>query len=139
MYDINIWSVLVSAIVAIVISSFWFSPALFGNIWTKLSGFSEEDMEKAKAKGMTGMWKQYLSQIIASVVQMAVLAFFIAISGSLTAVDGAFVGFVTWLGFVLTINATDMIWLGKSAKLTLINTTNTLVGLIVGGAIIGMW
>lgn len=139
MYDINIWAVLVSAIAAIVISSFWFSPALFGNMWTKLSGFSEADMAAAKAKGMSGMWKNYVGQIITSVIQMAVLAFFISISNSLTAVDGAFIGFITWLGFALTLQVTEIIWLKKSVKLTLINTMNTLVCFIVGGLIIGMW
>jgi hypothetical protein len=139
MYDINILAVIVSAISAIVISTIWFSPALFGNMWAKLSGFSESDMAEAKAKGMAGMWKQYLIQIIASIVQMAVLAFFIAISGSMTAFDGAFIGAITWLGFAFTINLTESIWLGKPFKLMLINTSNTLVFLIIGGLIMGAW
>ena len=36
--DINIWAVIVAAIVNMVVGSFWYSKSLFGKEWAKLVG-----------------------------------------------------------------------------------------------------
>jgi hypothetical protein len=50
--EINYLAVLVAALVSMVIGGLWYSPLLFGNIWMKLSGITQKDVEKAKKQGM---------------------------------------------------------------------------------------
>ena len=47
---VNYLAVLVAAIVSMVIGGLWYSPLLFGNVWMKLSGITQKDVEKAKKK-----------------------------------------------------------------------------------------
>ena len=65
--DINFLAVLVATIVSMVLGALWYSPILFGKLWAKLSKFTEEDIEKAKKKGMT---KNYILNFISLFVMV---------------------------------------------------------------------
>jgi hypothetical protein len=136
MYTVNFWSVLVASVVAFGIGALWYSPILFGKEWMSLTKTSDTDMAAAKAKGM---WKSYLMHFVATVVSFCVLGFIIANAGSMNAGDGAFLGFLIWIGFVATMGVSAMLWEKAPLKLVLIDTINTLLGLVIGGAIIGAW
>ena len=136
MYDVNFWSILVAAVVAFAIGALWYSPVLFGKEWMKLTQTSDSDISVAKAGGM---WGSYVVHFIATLVSFAVLGFAIAATGSMNAGDGAFIGFLAWLGFVAVIGVSELLWEKKSMKLVMINTVQVLVGLVVGGMIIGAW
>ena len=97
---------------------------------------SDADITAAKARGL---WKYYLSQFIATLVSFGVLAFFIESIGAQTAGDGAFMGFLAWIGFTATEAVASALWEKKSFKLILIQSIGTLVSLLVGGAILGAW
>ena len=139
MSTINFWPVLVASIVSIIIGSFWYSPLMFGKMWLKELNCSEEDIAKAKAKGMSGMWKSYLGQIIASLITFYVLAYFMMTTGVQSAGHGAFVGFLAWLGFTVTTSIGSVIWEKRPTKIVLINTFSSFVILVLGGLIIGAW
>ena len=136
MYTINIWPFLISAVVSFAIGALWYSPILFGKEWMRLTKMTEADMAAAKA---SGVWKSYLSHFIATVVMLAVLGFFIATSNAVSATDGAFLGFVAWLGFIAPIGLSGMLWKREPFKLVLIDTIQVLISLIIGGAIMGAW
>ena len=71
--EINYLAVLVSGILAMVVGSIWYGP-LFGKIWMKEEGYTEEDLTKdfnpAKTYGLT---------FIAALVVVYVLPGFLAI------------------------------------------------------------
>lgn len=136
MYTINFWPILVASIVAFVISALWYSPVLFGKEWMSLTKMTEADMAAAKAGGV---WKYYLIQFIVTLVLFCVLAFLLASTGTTGAGNGAFIGFLTWLGFVATMHVGRIIWERKPLKLALIQGVADLVNMVIGGAIIGMW
>lgn len=137
MNTVNFWAILVAAIVAFAGGSLWYSPILFGKEWMALTKMTDADVAAAKAKG--GMWKYYLAQLIASIVTFGVLGFIVASASGVTAADGAFMGFLAWLGF----NATDLLgailWERKPFRLALIQGSFMLLTLVIGGAIIGAW
>lgn len=133
---INIWPILVASVVAFGIGALWYSPILFGKEWMNLSKISEKDVEESN---QAGMWKLYLSQLGITIVTFAVIGFFISMTVSRTAGDGAFLGFIAWVGFSLTSSIGDMLWMKKPAKLLLISEICTLICWMVGGAIIGAW
>ena len=133
---INAWSIVVAAVVAFGIGALWYSPILFGKEWMALTKKTEADMAAAKAKGI---WKLYIVQFIMSLVSFGVLAFLISSSGAMDAGDGAFLGFLVWLGFTATDAVGGLLWEQKPFKLVLINAISHLINLVIGGAIIGAW
>lgn len=136
MHTVTFWPVLVAAIAAFIVSALWYSPILFGKEWMALTKMSAADMAAAKAKGV---WKLYVVQFIVSLVTFGVLAFLVGSSSAAGASDGAFLGFIAWLGFIATALVGGMLWEKKTFKLILIQGVCTLLTLVIGGAIIGGW
>lgn len=137
MNTVNFWAILVAAVVAFVIGGLWYSPILFGKEYMALIGTTEKDIEVAKAKG--GMWKLYVAQFVFAVITFGVLGFFISSASGVTASDGALMGFLAWLGFEATVIAGGYLWEKKPMKLVVIQATCSLLTLVIGGAIIGVW
>ena len=50
--EINLPAGFIVSLVSMVRGAVWYSPILFGNAWLRLIGMSEEELEKAKVKGM---------------------------------------------------------------------------------------
>ncbi len=136
MYTMNFWPILVASVVIFGISTLWYSPILFGKEWMDLVKLSDEEAEVSRSKGL---WKLYIVQFIMSLISFCVLAFIITSSNSDGASNGAFVGFLVWLGFVMTSGIGSLIWEKKPFKLVLINSVSILLNLVIGGAIIGAW
>ena len=136
MYTINFWPILISAITSFGIGALWYSPMLFGKEWMELMKLNSSDINSIGTKSMAG---SYAIHIIANIVSFGVLAFIIAISSATGASDGAFIGFIAWLGFAAPIAVSNLLWRRDSIKLVAIDTLQILIGLIVSGAIIGAW
>ncbi|MDQ2932929.1 MAG: DUF1761 domain-containing protein [bacterium] len=135
MTTINFWPILVSSIVAFGLSALWYSPFLFGKEWMSLQNMNEKDINKAKAKGMA---KLYIIQFITTLVSFTVLAFVIS-SLNANGQDGAMIGLIAWIGFILPISVSSFLWENKPLRLIAINSISILVTLVIGGAIIGAW
>lgn len=136
MHTINFWPILIASAVAFGLSALWYSPFLFGREWANLAKVTDSDVAEAKARGV---WKLYIVQFIATLVSFFVLAFIIASTSSTGGANGAFLGFLFWLGFVATTALGGMLWEKRSFKLTVIDSVSALLNMVVGGAIIGAW
>ncbi|MBP6858227.1 MAG: DUF1761 domain-containing protein [Candidatus Pacebacteria bacterium] len=136
METVSIWPVLVASIAAFAIGAVWYSPLLFGKEWMALIGATPKDIAEAKAKGMA---KSYVAQLVITLVTFIVMHFAISTIGATTALDGAFVALVAWIGFAVPHAVSGMLWEKKSLKYALITSISTLLCWIVGGAIIAGW
>lgn len=136
MTSVNIWPILVASIVAFGIGALWYSPVLFGREWMSLMNINASDVDAARAKGM---WKLYIVQFIFTVITFGVLGFVVAATGGRTTGDGALLGLLAWVGFVLPTGVSGLLWEKRSFRLVLINTLSVLLNLVIGGAIIGAW
>lgn len=134
--SVNVVAVIVAAIASMVVGMTWFSKAVFGNLWMQLSGKTDKDMQKAKAKGMG---KTMVAAGIAALVTSYVLAYFLHMINALVWVDGVQAGFWLWLGFVAPLELGMVLWEGKPIKLYILKTAHNLVNLIVMGAILAAW
>ena len=133
---INCWAVLVGAIVSMVIGSIWYGP-LFGKKYMKEMGMDDctpEQKEKMKKE----MVKSYVGQFIASFVTFYVLAWLIGALNQMTVVGGLTAGFWVWLGFIVPLKFSDVLWGGKMS-LFWIAIGGNLLTLLSAGAIIGAW
>lgn len=140
---INYWAVLAGAVSNMVIGFLWFGP-LFGKQWMALMGFAPEKMEQLKAEARAkGMGKHYFGALVGALVMAYVLAHSIEFASFYMVVDGIKAGLSTgfwmWLGFIVPVTFSSVLWEGKSWKLWLFNNGYWLLSLLVMGAIIAGW
>lgn len=129
--DINIWAVIVAAVVNMVVGYVWYSKALFASEWAKAVGKKMEDM--------SGGGSGYALTMVGSLVQAWILGVLVHWRGADTALLGAKVGLLAWLGFVATTYATSYVFESRPKKLYYINVGYFLVVLVINGAILAVW
>jgi len=133
--SLNLLAVIAAAVVSVIVGSMWYGP-LFGKIWIKEMGWTEEEIKKGKNQNMN---KAYILTIIASLVSAFVLGQIISGTSTVGAWDGAMIGFWAWLGFGVPLFLSNVLWEGKSWKMFQINAGYQLVTWVLMGAILGAW
>ena len=136
--DINYLAVLAMTVFSLILGSVWYGP-LFGKQWMSAMKVPKAEIDKAKKKGMKGMWKSYLFQFVGSLVMVYILAMFVKYSGSTTLLNGALVGLWIGVGFSAAKNIGSVIWEGRPKSLYLINTFYDIVFLMISGAVLAVW
>ena len=133
---INYVAVVVAAVANMGLGFLWYGP-LFGKTWIKMMGWSEKDMEAAKAKGMG---KSYALMTLGSLLMAYVLAHAYIFASTYMKVSGISaglsVGFWNWLGFVAPVTIGTVLWDGKPWKLWFLNSGYYLVALLLMGSIL---
>jgi hypothetical protein len=135
---VNYLAVLVAGIASMVVGFLWYGPMLFAKPWMKLMGHTQETMKKEQAK----MTKTYSLSFVLALITAYVLSHVMALSesyfGNPPLMTGLTSAFWMWLGFVMPVQATDVMFGGKSFKLFAINTGYQLASLLVMGIVIGL-
>ena len=133
---VNLITVLLAAVANMVVGFLWYSPMLFGKQWMKLMGLNHKELDKMKKKGMG---KTYAISFACSLLTAYVLAFFVKLAQADSIIGGVQIGFWVWLGFVTTVQLTDVLFGSKSRGLYFLNTGYQLAGLLTMGALLGFW
>ena len=128
--NINWWSVLVAALSSFVIGGLWYNP-LFGKVWMREFGFTEEDLKKRDLPLTFGL------SFVLALVAATILDMFIGHEAGL--VFGTCAGFFAGFGWVATMLGILYLFEMKSLKAFLINAGYCMVTLSVMGAILGAW
>lgn len=138
MVNVNYIVVLLAAIVSMVIGFLWYSPMLFAKPWMKEMGLTDKSMKEGQKK----MGPLYALSLVGSFVMAYVLyhiatmgAYFFGHSGIDIGLQSAF---WSWLGFIMPVQMTEVIFGGKSWKLFLLNTGYQLASVLGMGLVIGM-
>jgi hypothetical protein len=129
--SLNLWVVLVAAVVNMVVGAIWYSPGVFGKIWMHELGLDKMNQ--------SGMAKSYLITFIGALVMAYVTALVVGFSNATTITDGLIVGFWLWLGFAVTLPLNDVIFGKKSWTLYMLNITYYLVVLLINGVLLATW
>ncbi len=129
---LTLWVVLVAAVAKFMLGGLWYSK-LFQKPWMKEMGLKPKDMKK----GMGG--KAMAIEFVGNLIMAFVLAAAIRSCGAQGITGGLAAGFFNWLGFVAVVQIHSVIFEMKSWKLFFINTGFQLVGLLLMGAILGLW
>jgi len=132
---VNLWAVLASAVVSMIVGSVWYGP-LFGKVFIKATGMDQWSPEKQAEMKKKMMWS-YLGQFIASLVMFYVLGGLIVWTApQLTVGFGMGIAFWMWLGFVVPLALGNALWGGNMVTFWL-SIGNMLITLLAAGAIIG--
>jgi Protein of unknown function (DUF1761) len=132
---VNLVFVLLAAVATMAVGFLWYSPLLFATPWIRAMGYDPND--KAGLDEMRkGAGKSYGISFLASLVSAFVLSKIVVVTAVATIPYGMKVGFAMWLGFVATVQLTDMLFGRRPLKLFLINTGYQLACYLVMGAIL---
>jgi len=129
---VNFWSIILAAISYLIIGSLWYSPLLFGKLWVRLIGFTDEDFKRSNRLWLI-LVLSFLSAVIAAFLISAVLG------PNPNAEFGALVGAAIAICWISMSKLTDVLFENKSVKLFLLHAGFDLVTFMVMGAIVGYW
>src|ERR1700761_5077043 len=96
LHHVKHWAVLGSALFLWLLGAAWYSPALFAKPWMAALGIVPGPAKKGLAAGM-------ISSFVGDLLVAFVLLHFVTWSGSIGYLAGAFVGFISSLGFFAAI------------------------------------
>ena len=137
---VNYLAVLVAAIVSMVIGGLWYSPLLFGNIWMKLSGITQKDVEKAKKQGMMkSMGRSYFLMFVACLLTAYVMARLLNLVQAMSPKLGIHLALWIWIGFIATLTLSSVIWEKKPFALYLLGNGYNVLNLVVMAVILTLW
>jgi len=131
MMSLNIWAVLVAAVVYFILGGIWYS-LLFTKAWMKLRGVTEEDIGEPNV--LVFVWT-FLLQIVA----VGTLAAFLQAMDLDTAWHGAMMGFGTGVGIIYTLTGSTALFGDTRLALHAIDNGYHVAGLTIAGAILGAW
>lgn len=128
---INYLAVFVAAILSFVIGGAWYSPVLFGNIWMKEMGFTEQDTKNSNMAKIFG-----LSFILALIISFNLAAF---LGPKADLGFGLAAGAAAGIGWVSASIGIVYLFGKKSLKLFLIDAGYQAVTYIIMGGLLGVW
>jgi hypothetical protein len=132
--EVNWLAIVLATASSMVVGSVWYAKPVFGNIWMKLIGKKEKDLNQRATVAIGGT-------IIVSFVTAFVLAHVAFLSNQYF--DNSFLqdtmstAFWLWLGFTAARFITHDLFEHRPVRLTIMNITHELITVIVMAAIIG--
>jgi Protein of unknown function (DUF1761) len=135
-FSVNIWAVLASTVVSMIIGSLWYGP-LFGKKYMlakDMDTWSKEKQNKMKK----AMPVTFIAQFIANVIMFYVFAVIVSGLNQNSLVGGIKVGLLIWAGLIVPLKLGDELWGGKMILFWL-GAGSMLITMLAAGAIIGGW
>ncbi len=138
---VNYLAVVVTGVVIFVIGGLWYSPVLFAKPWTRMMGKTEEEIKASMAspKAKREMPLLYGMAFVTALVTAWVMAIVIKHFGDQSALRGAEVGTLCWLGFAAATSYATSMFSMQPKALWLINTGYNLVSFVLAGIILALW
>ena len=134
MASLNYLAILVGAIIFMVLGYLWYGP-LFSKPWLAALGKTQEEIA---AQG-GNMAATYGLTFLGALVTTTVLGIIIYGMGQTTALNGAHMGVLLWVGFVAPSSLGSVLFEGRPSKLYVIHNSYYLVTLALVGALLGAW
>ena len=127
--------VLVSAVAVFVLGALWYT-ALFSKPWVASRRYTDEQMAEMKKQGMA---KALVWNFVANVVTCAAFSILVAYLNLHSAMQGAKLGVLLWLGFAAAILLVHNLYSIVKASGFMIDAAYQLVAFVVIGVILASW
>ncbi|PCI30793.1 hypothetical protein COB52_00940 [Candidatus Kaiserbacteria bacterium] len=134
-FDANILAILAGGLSAVLVGFIWYSPMVFGRVWMALARLNPVQVEESKKKMPLMAFLGFSTAVILSwVIQQFTFVWGVKDLG------GAMeLGFWIWLGFMVPVLLTPVLWEQKSFKYFVINAGYWLVSTLVIAGIVSVW
>ena len=120
-----------STLLSFIVGSLWYSPILFGKLWQKEAGISDNKLKTGNMGLIFG------GAFILIFISMFNLAMFLGPKADLS--FGMMAGFLTGFGWVATSIGVLYLFERRSLKLFFINAGYHIICFTASGAILGGW
>lgn len=131
MAGINIWAVIVAAVLSFVLGGVWYAAGVFGRAWQREVGLSDEQLKQGSQVKIFG------GSFVLSLLGAWVFAMFLGPAPEFGFAVGA--GFAAGLAWVAGSFGISYLFEHRSLKLWLINGGYHVVQYTLFGAILGIW
>lgn len=131
--SVNWLAVIVCVVVSMISGSIWYNPKTFFPAWWAVVGNGRPQ------PGMENMGMTWALTVLSSVVQAFAMGFMVNALGIDTAVGGARLGFMLWLGFIAPTYLVNKLFAGHGLKVWAIEIGNHLVNFLIFGALLAVW
>ena len=128
----NWWANIVAAIACFAFEAAWYT--LFLKQWLSGIGRTMEDLSKSGVNPLL----QYATALVAQLVMAAAISCVVQLTGPQTPYRGMRVATALWIGFVITVLATEYVFEVRWGLLG-INAAFWLIGMNLMGLIVGAW
>jgi hypothetical protein len=122
-----------AALINIVVGAFWYSPAGFGKLWSKLTGVNMMEMPKDAANKAIGI------VAVSAIIQSFALAVLIKSLDANTILRGVSLGLLVWLGFTASTTVGDTLYARRGWKLWWVNSSFFLVVMLINATLLSAW
>lgn len=129
----NIWAILVSIIIFMIVGMLWYSPILFGNIWLKLVDKKADDISKDESN------KAMSFSFIPAMISALSLAYILYLTGAETFLDGVIISSILSIGVSGMSMFNLVLFEERSIKLTLLNLGYNFVSMLLAGIVLVLW
>lgn len=131
--NLNILAIVVAWLFNIILGAFWYSPAGFGKLWSKLSGVDMMKMPKDEAN------KAIMFVAISAFVQTVVLAILVKSLGVEEVGDAVVLGLALWAGLTSATTVGNNLYSRLSWKFWWLNASFFLVVMVVNAVLFTIW
>jgi hypothetical protein len=131
-HQFNFLAILVSAVFIWLLGALWYSSVLFAKPWSAIIGRPMGDKPKGLVKGM-------VSSLIGDLLLSLVLDHFVIWSHADNFGHGAFIGLLSWVGFVVSPLYPQSVYEGRPFQYFAINAGYWLISLVVVGGLLAVW
>jgi hypothetical protein len=126
--NVNYIAVIVAAVAGFAVGAVWYA-VLFSKPWLAAVGFTAEDLKQGRSA------LPFLLSAVGLLIMAAVLSAIVAPADGVG--RGVLVGFVVWLGFIVTTTVVNYAYAARKPALMMIDSGHWLAVAVVMGAIIG--
>jgi hypothetical protein len=130
---LNYLAILFVWIISVVLGSFWYSPAGFGKVWSKLSGV---DMMKTPKYEST---RAIIFVVFSSLLQVFFLALILNSLKVDTIGQGITDSIILWFGFTALTTIGNTLYQRQSWKFWWLNASFFLLVMTINGIILSVW
>ena len=130
--EINYLAVVVAALSGFAVGAVWYGP-LLGKQWMAVTGIKAADIADSNFPRIYGV------TLLMSVVAAVVLEQLVKRFDANTVREGATLGALLWLGFIVTVRVTEAMFNRTSMRLVLIDSGHRLIWAVVMGIILAVW
>jgi Protein of unknown function (DUF1761) len=130
--SINVWALIVTAAIRVVLGAAWFSPVAFLPRWRAIVGMDEATMR-------AGLPRAIAVDVVGALIMAFVLVHAVVYAGATTIGQGAVAGFFNWLGFIAVVQISATMHEHRPFAYFAINSGYNLVALLAMGALLAVW
>ena len=128
--QVNLWAVLFCTALNVILSLFWYSPSVLGNVWAKELGLREDSKP--------GLF-QFIGALVVAFILNYVLNMVIHTFNITGLANGLSLAFFIWLGFIATTHFSSVIWAKKPFVVYFIEVGFLLFNLLLISTIMTIW